>query len=408
MRILFLSAWRPLPADNGSKLRILHLLRGLARQHEIDLLAFSPEPPGEDALRGLRTICASVELVPETPFAGRAVGRVAGLFAPQPRSIIANHSPAMAGAVRRRAGERYDLVIASQLHMAPYAHLGPDAPVILEEIELAMLHEQFRAQRRLRGRLRYGLTWLKTSRYVASLLRRCAGATVVSARELALLYPLSSPSVRLAVVPNGVDLASCAGEFGPPEPDTLIYPGALSYDANRDAVAYFVSAILPRVRAARPGVRFRVTGRVTPDHAAALAAPGVEFTGYLLDIRPAVAGAWAEVVPLRQGGGTRLKVLEALALGTPVVSTGKGVEGLELEPERDVLVADTPEAFARQTVRLLGSPELRAQLAANGRRAAERYDWQGSVQALDDLIEDVCAGASARPAVSARRRPAET
>ncbi|NJO84179.1 MAG: glycosyltransferase [Blastochloris sp.] len=112
----------------------------------------------------------------------------------------------------------------------------------------------------------------------------------------------------------------------------------------------------------------------------------VEFTGYLDDIRPAVAQAWAEIVPLRQGGGTRLKVLEALALGTPVVSTSKGIEGLDLKPDRDVLIANTPEEFAQQTLRLLASPTLRHELAEQGHRAALIYDWSHSVERLNELI----------------------
>src|SRR5262245_22366112 len=101
-RLLFLSAWCPLPADNGSKLRIFHLLRELATQHEVDLLSFAPEPPGDGALRQLREICAAVELLHETPFAGRAAGRLRGLFSAVPRSVVANHSAAMAAAVRAR------------------------------------------------------------------------------------------------------------------------------------------------------------------------------------------------------------------------------------------------------------------------------------------------------------------
>jgi polysaccharide biosynthesis protein PslH len=387
MRILFLSAWCPLPADNGSKLRITHLLRELARQHQVDLLTFAPEPPDAVALRALKDMCAGVELLTETPFAERAGGRLSGLLSPRPRSVVANHSPRMATAAQRRDKHHYDVVIASQIHMAPYALLLHNTPRLLEEIELSPLYEQYISQHRLRARLRYGLTWWKTRRYVASLLRHFAGASVVSERELAIIRPLAPADLPLAVVPNGVDVAACMQDFGPPENDTLIYPGALSYDANFDAMDYFLGAILPQVQAVRPDARLRITGRATSAQLAALPrAQGVEFTGYLDDVRPAVARAWAEVVPLRKGGGTRLKVLEALALGTPVVSTSKGIEGLALEPGQHALVADTPTEFAAATAKLLGQPALRAQLAEAGRRVArERFDWQASGQQLNDL-----------------------
>ncbi len=131
-RLLFLSAWCPLPADNGSKLRISHLLRELARHHEVDLLTFAPELPDANALYDLRALCASVELIPETPFAERATGRLRGLLSTKPRSVVANHSATMAKAVRARADRNYDLVIASSLHMAPYALLLRGVPRLLE------------------------------------------------------------------------------------------------------------------------------------------------------------------------------------------------------------------------------------------------------------------------------------
>lgn len=389
MKILFLSAWCPLPADNGSKLRIAQLLRGLAARHTVDLLAFAPQLPDDASQAALRTLCGAVELLPETPFAARPIGRLAGLLSPRPRSVVANHSPAMETAVRRRAGRGYDLVIASQLHMAPYALLL-DAPRILEEVELAIIREQFAAAPAARARLRYGLTWWKTRNYVAGLLRRFQGATVVSEREHALLRPLARTGLPLTIVPNGVDVVACSGDYGPPEPDVLIYPGAISYHANREAVAFFAAEVLPHIRAVRPAARLRVTGHARPEDLAGLSAgPGLEFTGYLEDVRPTVARAWAEVVPLRTGGGTRLKALEALALGTPLVSTSKGVEGLGLAAGREVLLADSPGDFAAQTLRLLASPELRADLANHGRRAATRFDWSHSVAALEELVQRV-------------------
>jgi glycosyltransferase involved in cell wall biosynthesis len=229
---------------------------------------------------------------------------------------------------------------------------------------------------------------------VAALLEHFAAATVVSERERALLEPLAPASLLIASVPNGVDLEHNSGSFGEPEPDLLVYPGAPSYQPNFEAVSHFARAILPIVRAERPRVRLRVTGEASAAQATALEAePGVELSGYLEDVRPTIARAWGEVVPLRRGGGTRLKVLEALALGTPVISTSKGVEGLDFEPERHLLVADTDLAFARAVVRLLNEPPLRARLSAAGRQVVrERYDWQAIGERLHRLVLDVGAG----------------
>jgi glycosyltransferase involved in cell wall biosynthesis len=183
----------------------------------------------------------------------------------------------------------------------------------------------------------------------------------------------------------------CAGLWGDPEPDTLIYPGALSYDANFDAMAYFLRDVFPIIKTARPKARLRITGKADADRRAQLPdVDGVEFTGYLPDIRPVVGRSWAEVVPLRKGGGTRLKILEALALGVPVISTSKGIEGLDLEADQHALIADSAPGFAAQTIRLLEQPELRARLVEAGRQIVrEHYDWRVIGQQFNDLIQSV-------------------
>ena len=145
MNILFLTAWCPYPADNGSKQRIYHLLRGLSQRHTVDLVSFCPEGDTGVKAAHLHTFCREVHLLPATPFARRTTGRLAGLFALQPRSLVADHSPAMAALVARQAAlGRYDVLVASQLHMLPYALEARGCPVVLEELELAVLYDQVR------------------------------------------------------------------------------------------------------------------------------------------------------------------------------------------------------------------------------------------------------------------------
>jgi glycosyltransferase involved in cell wall biosynthesis len=388
MRILFLSPWCPYPSDNGSKQRIYHLLRGLGARHELDLVAFNPDGNPAEAMAELSRFCREVRLLPETPFAARPIGRFIGLFSPQPRSLIANFSPTMAALVRNQAlAKQYDVVVASSMHMVPYALLLDGVPRVFEEFEFGRLLEAYQRAPSAAQRARAGLTWLKTQRYLRAVLPRFAAVTAVSEAERTFAATVALPQTLVMCVPNGVDTAAMQGDWGKPEPDTLIYPGALSYDANFDAVAWFLRDSLPRIQEARPQVRFCVTGKATPAQIAALPQrDGVEYTGYLADVRPAVATAWAEVVPLRVGGGTRLKVLEALALGTPVIATSKGVEGLGLVDGREMLLANDSKTFARRTVALLASPELRQSLALAGRAAVARFDWQQSVDALDEAL----------------------
>jgi glycosyltransferase involved in cell wall biosynthesis len=206
------------------------------------------------------------------------------------------------------------------------------------------------------------------------------------------------PNYRMVkVIPNGVDVVHYTADFGEPTADTLVYSGALSYSANFDAVDFFLREIFPLIRAERPQVKLMITGKLEGVAIGRLPSTrnnGVAFTGYLDDIRPTVARSWMSIVPLRMGGGTRLKILEALALGTPVVATSKGAEGLDLVPERDLLIADRPADFAAAVLRLLQDPALRETLGRNGRQAVKaRYDWQMIGQEFNDFIETVVAQA---------------
>jgi len=195
----------------------------------------------------------------------------------------------------------------------------------------------------------------------------------------------------LEVVPNGVDIESYTGDFGSPVPDTLTFTGVLTYFANFDAIGFFLEEIWPRVRASRPGAKLWITGRTEGVPLERLSLDeGVNFTGYLDDIRPHVARSQVCIVPLRVGGGTRLKILEAMALGTPVVSTSKGAEGLDVTAGQDILIADEPQAFANAVLRLLDDADLRARLSENGRRlVSERYDWREIGTRLNAFLERV-------------------
>ncbi len=385
MRALFLSRWWPAPPDNGSKIRIHHLLKALAQAGmPCDVLAFAETTPTPEQVMALSALAGGqVRAVPYRPFRPGRTAALLGFLSPQPRSVIDTFSAEMHAHVQAWAqATRYAVVIASQIDMAPYARTV-SAPRVLEELELTTLYESYAHAPTLPRRARAGLTWWKTAAYVRRLTQNFAAITVVSASERALLARTAPSAPPALVVPNGVDLTAHAGHFAEPQTDTLVYAGALTYHANLDAMQFFIGAVLPLVQARRPQVRLWLTGRNPPDLLAQLPAnPAVQATGYVPDVRPVVAGAWLSVVPLRLGGGTRLKVLESLALGTPVVATPKGIEGLTLRPNEHVLTADTPAALADHIVAVLADPARRAALSAAGRQAAAAYDWPVVTQPL--------------------------
>jgi glycosyltransferase involved in cell wall biosynthesis len=180
----------------------------------------------------------------------------------------------------------------------------------------------------------------------------------------------------IRVVPNGVDTEFFRLGTEAERPLELLFTGAMNYAPNADGVAHFCAEILPRIRAVVPDVSLSVVGRDPPPRIQSLARGGVTITGTVPDVRPWMNRAAVFVVPLRVGGGTRLKILEALASGRAVVSTSLGCEGLDVKHGDNILVADTPAAFADAVVRCLRDPGLRRELGARGRALVEqRYRW---------------------------------
>lgn len=376
MKVLFLSRWYPFPADNGARLRIFNLIKALSCEHEVSLVSFTSEPVDEERLRAMRTHCVQVQTVPYRAYQSDTLKSKLGALTLKPRSLVATDSAEMHVLAQAEAQRmKPQLVIASQIDMVPYARTIGSRRMI-EELEVGIIRQSCEA---LQGakKARAWLTWAKLNAYVRSVARDFHGCTVVSENELQLVKPMTG-GMPLLVTPNGVDVAVCSVMRATPAPDTLIYNGALTYGPNLDAVRYFVQAIFPFVLRERPATRLFVTGRFDGVPAEQLPRHDhLVLTGYVDDIRARVAGSWLAIAPIRHGGGTRLKILEALALRTPVVSTTKGAEGLGLVHDENVLLADDPQAFARCVVDVLAHPLLRERLAERGAQTvAERFDWR--------------------------------
>lgn len=397
MKILFLSRWSPYPADNGAKIRILNVIRALARRHDISLLTFEEAAEdgagaaSQDSSHALGAYCSRVQVFPYAGFQPGSFRAVRGFISNKPRSLVDTYSPAMADAAQIEVDrQRPDVVVASQIDMLPYALSLGHVPAVLEELELSLYRDAVQHARTLGEALRSRMTWLKLSAYLRSSLPRFAACTVVSERERSNVRLVAPAYTDVLVAPNAVDVASYAGDFGPVEPDSLIFSGAITYHANADAVQHLVADIFPLIRRARPNARLRVTGRTNGLETTLVSTTeGVQFTGYIDDLPPVVAQSSVCVVPLRRGGGTRLKILEAMAIGTPVVSTRKGAEGLDVTDGENILLADDAGEFANKVVRLLESPEARARIALNAKRLVQdRYDWACLGDYLCGIVED--------------------
>lgn len=390
MRILFLSGWYPFPANNGSKIRIYNLIQGLSEHHELTLLSFTERgQPVADA----PSFCQDVYTVVKKPFDPGSWRARLGYLSPRPRLVADVYSAEMARHIERLLStNRYDLVIASQFDMAMYSTCFQGAPAILEELELGTYYEAFVKARGWR-RWRNGLTWLKHKRWVAGMLKDFSACTVVSTLEQKLAQKAVPDYGAFEIIPNCVAVEQYNGVCESPQPNTLVFTGSFSYYPNYDAMCWFIAKVLPLIQREVPDVQLTITGNT-----AGYSLPPAEnvvMTGYVDDVRPYIARSWASLVPIRYGGGTRLKILEAMALHTPVIATSKGAEGLDLCDGQHLLLADTPEDFAQAVVQVLRQPVLRQQLADKAYAVTcTQYDWQVVLPRFLDLVDRVAAGLS--------------
>jgi polysaccharide biosynthesis protein PslH len=414
MQVTFVSFWYPYPADNGAKMRALAMIRALAREHRVDLVVLGAEDRAADHPEPLRQLCRSITTIAVPVFFPQGGGDWRGLLNAIPRSLVNTYEPSVTALLARRiAAQECDIVICGERAAYYGLKVAHSVAVFVDDLDPSRYADAIRDAGGVRSRLRATLTDWKYRRFMRTIDRACAGLLVASEREARLLRAITAHDARIAVVPNGVTLTA-PGDLPARDAHRLVYSGSPTYAPNRDAVSFFAADILPRVRARVPGAWLAVTGdteSVSLDDLAT--APGVTFTGWLPDIRAYVAASRVCVVPLRQGGGTRLKILEAMALGTPVVATTKGAEGLDLTSGEDLLIADDPDAFADATSRLLTDDALHARIAARAKETvATRYDWELiGAEMLETLMRltsrwaVVHQGATGTPAVAVAPMP---
>ena len=357
-------------------------------RHEVALVALYDSDQAPPQIDALRVYSRDISAFPRKTFAPRGGRALAAFFSPQPRFLADTFDAALHAHIQNKiAREKYDALLVGELSMAPYAVSLAYPAKILDDIEASRFADAYRNAAGA-ARWRNGLTWWKYKRYVRRVAARFHALTVVSPRERALLAEIGVAGTKIHVVPNGVDCHVADTLSAPVEPYTCIYTGAVTYAANLDAMRYFCREILPPLRQAEPRVRLSITGYADQVAQNELSVDNVvSFTGYVPDVRHLVRAAAVCIVPVREGGGTRVKILEAMALGTPVVATTKGAEGLNVQHAEHLLIADTPTDFVRAILQLLQDENLRSHLTRAAReRVRSEYDWSSIAQRLDNLL----------------------
>lgn len=416
-RILILTPQLPIPpqaltgTSQGTTIRNYNLIAGLARRHEIDLVSFTaPDADGEArVLELLREHCRQIVTAPQP--ARRTAQRARDtLLSPLPDMALRLESPLMRGQVARLldgSAPGYDVIQVEGIEMAPYALALPagvrearartGAPRLVFDDHNAEYLLQKRAcltdarrPRRWLGAAYSFVQWRKLVAYERRICRAADHVVAVSEADREALLRLA-PGLRVTVAPNGVDLEFLRPGIVAPQPGmarhALVFTGKMDYRPNVDGVLWFIEAVLPLVQARIPDIHLYVVGQQPHARLAALAGhPAVTVTGRVPDVRPYIAGAGVYVVPLRIGGGTRLKVLEAMAMGQALVSTRLGCDGFPFTDGREVLFADEPGAFADAVARLMHDRELAAVLGRTARAYVEQnYGWDAIVPRLEAL-----------------------
>ncbi len=349
----------------------------------------------------LRQLGVKVQVVRRNPFERERIAAGLRFFSLDP--IVTRPLPDMAQATQHLLNAvPFDAVIASTEVMATYALQAPPATSkILEEHNSLSrwMWERYRLQSGRVPRLRCWSSWFKTTRYEARLFRKFDLCTMVSEQDRAAsLRMLPGFHGPLEVVPNGVDCDYNRPNLTAVAPHSLIFSGALTYSANYDAMRYFLAEIYPLIQQAVPDITLTITGSTEGVRLSELSlGANVRLSGYVDDVRPLVSGSSICIAPIRDGSGTRLKILEAMALGTPIVATTKAAEGIEAQHGEHLLLADEPAAFAESVVRLLQNSSLRQRLASTARQLVEeRYDWAHIGGRFVTLIEDAVQRREAR------------
>lgn len=425
MKILFVFGFSPYPANSGGIIRAYNLIKGLAGSHEIHLHIYSPWEVSREAQAHMLQFCKTVQVEPAWTsaivdelmkkricrvfnalipgfFFNKNVQRLFHPVAPQYYGLSHQARDAL---MRALAREKFHIAHFEFLSVAHYVNYAYGLPTILgtQNIESLIIRQYSRA-REVSGRNRLAkYIWSKRlGRFEASICKKFTKVVAVSDEDRAALKAMTGRD-DIAVVPNGVDPDFFApSERGSShETNSIVFTGSLHYPPNDDAVMFFIGKVFPIIKRSLPKVQFHIVGRDPSPRILYLPQwdSNIKVYADVEDIRPYMERGKVYVVPLRIGGGTRLKILEALALKKAVVSTTLGSQGLNLKPDVHLLVADEPEDFANKVVKLMETKELRMRLGEEGRRLVELdYNWRHSCEKLEAVYEEALSKEGARRA----------
>jgi polysaccharide biosynthesis protein PslH len=386
LSVLVVSAHLPFPPRWGFGTRVYQLMRQIASRHDATLLCYA-DPADENVAILRREFAVEAVDRERESVVGKRLTQLRSLASSLPYDCYTTHSGAMQQAIDRLFAERsFDVVQLESTLLRPF-RLPLGTTVVLDEHNVdyevyARMHDN---ERQALRRWYYRSQARRFERYERRSWQEVAACVMTSERE-AEIVRRHAPDTLVAAVPNGVDVDYFQPAGEPVEPRSLVFNGVLDYRPNIDAVNFLVDEVLPLLRKRWPDVRLTVVGRGSPADVESLRRRGVDATGEVPDVRPYLHRAAVVVVPIRMGSGTRLKVVEGLALGKAMVSTTVGHEGVEVCDEEHLLIGDDAESFAAQVGRLFDDPALGERLGRAGRELMERdYSWDTAGRRLEEV-----------------------
>lgn len=384
MKVLVFYPYIPYPIDRGTFQRAYHLLRGIAREHEVDFLSLTEGGERMDQSGHFEEFCNRVKFIPfEHPpwpklFPDRLLNKM-------PTSVRHWQQPHVQKEVDEfLSGANYDFVHVCDIVLLPYLFGKHDLPIAVDRSRVDLQYQMMQVEARnppLRDKL---LDWegiLKVKWFEKRVARDVNMEVVCGPDDIVFIRDRISKDVPVSVIGNGVDLDFFQPDSVPDkraEKPTVLFCGAMDYVPNTNALEWFFDQIYDALKKRIPELEILLVGRSPTDQVKNYGTkPGVTVTGGVPDVRPYYRRSWMQIVPLLIGGGTRLKIVESMAIGTPVISTTIGAQGLGIKHDHDILLADTPKEFVNQIERAVADPELRERLDKEGQKTAnERFSWK--------------------------------
>jgi polysaccharide biosynthesis protein PslH len=392
MRVLLLTQVLPYPPDSGPKVKTYYVLKYLAQKHQVTLVSFVRSSDKPEYIRHLETLCERVITVPierkptqDLIFLGQS------LASDQPWMMLRDERPEMRKVLRELASNtHFDVVHADQLNMAQYALPFTKSRKVLDlHNALWMLYKRLARTTRFTSPMKYILLrdWPLLKRYEGEMCRKFDAVIAVSDEDRKLLIEAGAPE-DITVIPIAIDTNEQAMVERQPSGPHIIHIGTMYWPPNIDGINWFLDNVYPLVKQEVQDVRCTLIGARPPESLVQRAQTDASLTvtGYVEDPMPYFRDASMMIVPLLAGGGMRVKILNALAQGIPMVSTTVGCEGIALTPGKEVIIADDPQAFANATIKMLTEVSLNKRIARNGRQTVEQlYDYRNACKPLDEI-----------------------